>query len=402
MSSLKIFADHIESKAQNQIDLLLKQELFKNCKIRIMPDVHAGVGCVIGFTGDLGDKVIPNIVGVDIGCGILTINIGKIELDLDKLDRIINQYIPSGFNVHRQKKVAFDDIKKLKCYHQLRDIKRLIRSIGTLGGGNHFIEVGADQEGYKYLIIHSGSRNLGHQVASYYQKLAIDLCSGKEEMFKEKEKIINLYKSIDQKQDLKGVLKKLEARYQKLKPSLPRELCYLSGNYRNDYLHDMNICQQFASLNRKTIAEIIINKYFNSPASFTKRFPYFETIHNYIDLNSNIIRKGAISATKGEKLLIPLNMKDGCIIGIGKGNEDWNFSAPHGAGRIMSRREAKSRVNLAEFQNIMEGIYTTSVTKATLDEAPMVYKPTTEILNKIKDTVDIIKIIKPIYNFKGQ
>lgn len=384
MSNLKIFADYVESKAQEQIDLLIKQESFKDCKIRIMPDVHAGVGCVIGFTGDLGDKIIPNIVGVDIGCGILTIKLGKIELDLDKLDWIINKYIPSGFNVHHQKKVAYDDLKKLKCYHDLKDSKRLLKSIGTLGGGNHFIEVGVDEDDFKYLFIHSGSRNLGKQVANYYQRLAILLCSGKKDILKKKE--------------IKGSLK---VHNQGLNPSLPPNLCYLSGRYRVDYLEDMKICQQFATLNRQTIANIILKKYFKNNDFSIEKFPYFETIHNYIDLKSNIIRKGAISATKGEQLLIPLNMKDGCIIGIGKGNEDWNFSAPHGAGRLMSRREAKRKISLIEFKKNMEGIYTSSVTKNTIDEAPMAYKPSLEILTKIKDTVDIIKIIKPIYNFKG-
>lgn len=404
MKDLKIFTNNIEDTTREQIDLLLEQEPFKNCKVRIMPDVHTGAGCVIGFTGDLGDKVIPNIVGVDIGCGMLTVELGQVEINLQKLDEIIRKYVPSGFNVHEKRKVKFDKLQELKCFRELRDTKRLERSIGTLGGGNHFIEVDIDDEGNKYLIIHTGSRNLGKQVAEYYQNLAVDLCSGKDKMMEEQKDIIKTYKEQGKKDEIQQALKELQERYSQLLPSLPKDLCYLTGQYREDYLNDMKICQEFAILNRKGIATIIINKYFNQTILYG--IPYqmkncFETIHNYISFEDNIVRKGAISAKKNEKLLIPINMKDGCIIGIGKGNNDWNQSAPHGAGRIMSRIKAKELLKLEDFKNSMEGIYTTSVSEETLDEAPMVYKPMQEIIDNIKDTVEIIKIIKPIYNFKA-
>ena len=355
MADLKIFTDRIEPEAMAQIDRLLKQSAFKNSKIRIMPDVHKGMGCVIGFTGNLGDKVIPNIVGVDIGCGLVTAKLGKIELDLKELDCIINKHIPSGFKTHNERIVRFKELTKLKCYRSLNDTKRLERSIGTLGGGNHFIEVAKDLEDNLYLVIHTGSRNLGKQVAEYYQKLAIKTC----------------------------------------KVDIPSDLAYLTGTDREDYLHDMNICLEFASLNRKTILDLIC-KHAN-----LKVIDSFETIHNFIDTDSNIVRKGAISAKSDEILTIPINMRDGSIIGIGLGNSDWNYSAPHGAGRIMSRMKAKKTLNYNKFKVSMKDVYSTSVNIKTLDEAPFVYKPINEILDNVTDTIKIIKIIKPIYNFKA-
>ena len=395
MSDLKIFTDLVEPEAVNQVYNLIKQPAFQDCKVRIMSDVHAGAGCVIGFTADLGDKVIPNIVGVDIGCGMLTIELGKQEINLEKLDNVIRKNVPNGKNVHGHRVVKFDKLLQLNCYRELKDTKRIERSIGTLGGGNHFIEIDVDDEGNKYLIIHSGSRNLGKQVAEYYQNLAIELMQGKDELYKKQEELIAEYKRLGKRKEIESAIKELHRTFNPNKLNIPKELCYLEGKYRDDYLHDMSICQEYASLNRESIADIIL-------ASMRLNWTdSFETIHNYIEFDSNIVRKGAISAKKDELLLIPINMKDGCIIGKGKGNEDWNYSAPHGAGRLMSRSKAKELFKLDEFKNVMNGIYTTCVNQSTLDESPMAYKPIESILENIQDTVDIIKIIKPIYNFKA-
>ena len=405
--NLKIFTKNIEEKAIKQIYELLEQKSFENCKVRIMPDVHAGKGCVIGFTADLGDKVIPNIVGVDIGCGMLAVELGNIELDLEKLDNVINEYVPAGRNIREQKLMEFKKINELYCLRELKDTKKFNRGIGTLGGGNHFIEIDVDDENNKYLVIHTGSRNMGKQVADYYQNLAIQLCSGKEEMYKKKEKIIKNYKEQGKKLEIQQALNKLEKEYKNNKTNLPNDLCYLQGKHREMYLHDMKICQEYASLNRLQIAKEILMNYFQ--LTYVPEIDYppimnnrFETIHNYISFEDNIVRKGAISAKKGEKVLIPINMRDGSIIAAGKGNKDWNQSAPHGAGRIMSRMKAKKTFELEKFKKAMEGIYTTSVVEETIDEAPFVYKPMREIIDNIQDTVEIKKIIKPIYNFKAK
>lgn len=396
MKNLKIFTNNIEESAKEQIDLLLEQEPFKNCKIRIMPDVHAGAGCVIGFTGDLGDKVIPNIVGVDIGCGMLCVDLGQVDLDLEKLDKVIRDNIPSGMNVHNQE-VEYFDLEQLYCYKELRNKDNwLEKSLGTLGGGNHFIEIDIDDEGNKYLVIHTGSRNLGKQVAEIYQNKAIEYCSYKEEMQEEKEKVIKEYKEQGKQKEIQNALNEINKKYEG-KTKLPKELCYLEGKERDNYLHDMKICQEFAYKNREWIYGEIISKL--GIILYVK--DWFQCIHNYINFEDNIIRKGSISARKGERVIIPINMRDGCIIGIGKGNEDWNYSAPHGAGRTMSRNIAKQTLKLEDYKKSMEGIYTTSVNEDTIDESPMVYKPMEEILEYIKDTVEVVKIIKPIYNFKA-
>lgn len=400
MSDLKIFTENIEPEALNQIYTLVKQPAFADCKVRIMPDVHAGAGCVIGFTADLGDKVIPNIVGVDIGCGMLTVELGNIEIDLAQIDSIIREYVPSGRNVHEGRNVRFEELQQLRCFRELKDTKRLERSIGTLGGGNHFIEIDTDSEGVKYLIIHSGSRNLGKQVAEYYQKLAVEIMSGKDELYAMQEKLIAEYKAQGRKAEIQKAIAELHRKFHPNPLGIPKELCYLTGKYREDYLHDMKICQHFAAINRYEIANAIVGNLFGADIAYWS-LPMFETIHNYIEFGSNMVRKGAISAKAGEKLLIPINMRDGCIIGVGKGNEDWNCSAPHGAGRIMSRSKAKEVVSLEEFEDSMKGIFTTSVGQSTIDEAPMVYKPMDEIIQNIADTVEILKIVKPIYNFKA-
>lgn len=391
---LKIFTENIEGKALNQIYELVKQPAFCDCKVRIMPDVHAGAGCVIGFTADLGDKVIPNIVGVDIGCGMLAVELGKIDIDFDKLDTTIRKHIPSGRNIRDGRMVHFE-LQQLKCFRELKDTKRLERSIGTLGGGNHFIEIDCDSDGNKYLIVHTGSRNLGKQVADYYQKLAIEIMQNKDELYEMQEKLIADYKAQGCRTEIQAAFKELHRRFNPNPLNIPKDLCYLTGKYRDDYLHDMAICQKFAVLNRSAIVSILIDK------MDWKSLGTFETIHNYIEVENNMVRKGAISAKAGEKVLIPMNMRDGCIIGIGKGNPDWNWSAPHGAGRLMSRSAAKESFALEEFENSMKGIYTTSVNQSTIDESPMVYKPMDEIVKNIADTVEILKIIKPVYNFKA-
>lgn len=396
MADLKIFTENIESEALNQIYTLIKQPAFSNCKIRIMPDVHAGAGCVIGFTADLGDKVIPNIVGVDIGCGMLTTNLGNIDINFGKLDDVIRRYVPSGKNVHEvENPIVNDIIDKLYCKNELKNKEWLKKSCGTLGGGNHFIEVDTDSNGNKYLVIHSGSRNIGKQVAEIYQQMAIDDISGKSNFKEESEKLIAEYKKNGKEREISNAIKELKQSYKNDSPKIPKDLSYLVGEHREMYLHDMKLCQEFADTNRKTMRNIICIH------MGWKIEETFQTIHNYIEHDTNIVRKGAISARKGEKLLIPINMRDGCIIGIGKGNADWNQSAPHGAGRIMSRSKAKEEISVEEFEKSMQGIYTTSVNQSTIDESPMAYKSMDEILENIKDTVEIEKIVKPIYNFKA-
>lgn len=393
-----IYTDNLEETASQQIKELCNQPFVEGCKIRIMPDVHAGKGCVIGFTADLGDKVIPNIVGVDISCGVITVELGKVDINMQQLDTIIRKHIPSGHQVHEGRKVYFPQLQQLHCFRDLKDTKRIERSIGTLGGGNHFIEVNVDSDNNKYLVIHSGSRNLGKQVAEIYQNLAIDLCSGKEDYFKQRDELIDSYKKVGKRKAIQQELKKLKRQYDGLEAAFPRYLCYLTGQYRKKYLHDMEICQQYADLNRKTMADVIVTHLFSKDL---EEFEHFQTIHNYISFGDNIIRKGAISAHKGEKVLMPINMRDGSIIAIGKGNAEWNNSAPHGAGRLMSRGMARERVTLDEFQESMKGIWTTSVRESTIDESPMAYKSINEILGNIHETADVIDVIKPIYNFKA-
>lgn len=397
-STAKIFTDILEESAAAQIKQLCDQPFAKNCKIRIMPDVHSGAGCVIGFTADLGEMVIPNIVGVDIGCGMLTVELGKTEIDFAKFDETVRDFIPSGKNVHEGRIVRFPKLQELHCYRNLKKTRWIERSIGTLGGGNHFIELDIDDNGNKYLVIHTGSRNLGKQVAEIYQEMAYDLLRGKDEIFEKQKKIIEEYKAAGRKSEIQAAIKELKKSFKAKQIAIPKELCYLTGEYREMYLHDMKICQEFATQNRFKIAELLIEKYF---CKTLDDFSYFETVHNYIDHDSNIVRKGAVSAKNGEILLIPINMRDGSLVCIGKGNEDWNCSAPHGAGRLYSRTEAKKNFTVEEFKASMSGIYSTSINEYTLDESPMAYKNMDDILNNIAPTAEVIKIIKPIYNFKA-
>lgn len=385
------YAKVIEEEAIEQIKRMCDYEFTVGSKIRIMPDVHAGKGCTIGTTMTVTDKAVPNIVGVDIGCGMYTINLGKGDIDFEKLDEAAH-YIPSGMNVWEGRQERFD-LTGLHCYRSLKQTKWLERSLGTLGGGNHFIEVDRAQDGTNYLVIHTGSRNLGKQVAEIYQQLAIDLNRGKETYFAERDAIIKEYKAAGRRNEIQAALEKIA--WKKREATMPEDLCYLYGSFFTDYLEDVVICQRFAKRNREKIAEIILER------TGMKGTDAFHTIHNYIDTDEMILRKGAIAAHKGEKVLIPINMRDGSVLAIGKGNPEWNDSAPHGAGRIMSRKKAKENLSMEEYKQEMAGIYTTSVNQATLDEAPMAYKSLEDIIDVIRDSVDIIDIMKPIYNFKA-
>ena len=392
-NTARVFATTIDDIAREQIRAVCDTEAFASSKIRIMPDVHAGKGCTIGTTMTIVDKIVPSMVGVDIGCGMYTVYLGNIDIDFEKLDEAAH-YIPCGRDVWDGRIERFD-LTELRCYRNLKHAPRLERSLGTLGGGNHFIEVDVDDEGGKYLVIHSGSRNLGTQVAEFYQQLAVDLNAGKEDYYRRREEIIRTYKEQGRRSEIQATLKALEKEYKAKEPTLPKDLCYLYDSFMEDYLHDVDICQKFAERNRARMAEIIMER-----CGWTA-VETFQTIHNYIDVNEMILRKGSVSAKAGEKLLIPINMRDGSLICIGKGNEDWNYSAPHGAGRLMSRSAAFERLTMAEYEREMAGIYTTCVVPDTLDESPMAYKSIDEIVENIEPTADIIRRIKPIYNFKA-
>ena len=408
---VKIFTNNIEENALEQIKTLLSIDVFSDKKIRIMPDVHAGAGCVIGFTGDLGDKVIPNIVGVDIGCGMRILNIGKlIDIDFHAFNEHIRSSVPSG-KIVREDRFGFKPlvgeemeiyrdarqlVTELYCYRELKDSGRINKSIGSLGGGNHFIELDKDDKGYVYLVIHTGSRNLGKQVAEIYQTKAIKhLTEGADELEETIKRTIEEYKAAGRRSELQGVIKKMRKEYQTAKPSLPADLCYVEGEMREQYLHDMRLCQRWAVLNRKLISLLLL-KFFDEVNIVEE----FESVHNYIS-DDNIIRKGSISAASGERCIIPLNMRDGSLICTGKGNPDWNSSAPHGAGRVLSRTQAYAQIKMEDFEESMRGIYSESINDFTRDESPMVYKPAEEIIANIAETVTIDTIIRPIFNFKA-
>jgi RNA-splicing ligase RtcB len=385
------FAKVIEQEAVDQIRRMCDYPFTEGSRIRIMPDVHAGAGCTIGTTMTITDKAVPNVVGVDIGCGMYTVDLGKGDLDFARLDEAAH-YIPSGMNVWEGRRERFD-LTGLHCFRELKDTARLERSLGTLGGGNHFIEVDRAQDGTNYLIIHSGSRNLGLQVARIYQNLAIELHSGKEEYLRQRDEIIQSYKEQGRRKEIQQALKEL--RWDRQEADMPEDLCYLYGVYLDRYLHDVEICQDFARRSREKMAEIIMDR-----AGLSGR-DGFHTIHNYIDTSEMILRKGAIAAHKGEKVLIPINMRDGSVLAVGRGNPEWNMSAPHGAGRLMSRTKAKEDLSLEEYRKTMEGIYTTSVNESTLDEAPMAYKSLDDIIDVIRDSVDVVDVMKPVFNFKA-
>lgn len=387
------YATNIEDACVEQIRTMLGMPFAEGANTAIMPDAHFGIGCTIGTTMRVTDAVVPNLVGVDIGCGMLTADLGYKPIDLPTFDEACHK-IPSGARVWDGCKEQFD-FEELRCYRELRDVKRLKRSLGTLGGGNHFIEIDVASDGMQRLVIHSGSRNLGLQVANYYQGLAVDLHSGKEGFFERKRELIDAYKSAGRRDEIQAALKELAAQYKDAEPDVPADLCWLYGSYMDDYLHDVDVCQRFAARNRvRMLVEILARTGLDASSEF-------HTVHNYIDVGEMILRKGAIAAHAGETVLIPLNMRDGSIIAKGRGNEAWNNSAPHGAGRVMSRREARETLNLREYRTAMEGVYSTSVNERTIDEAPDAYKPIEDIIGPIADAVDIIDVMRPIYNFKA-
>ena len=395
----KVFTDNIEDKAVEQIKKLMNQPYAIDANVRIMPDVHAGAGCTIGTTMCISNEMIcPNLVGVDIGCGVYVEYLNGIkEIDYEKLDRVIRNYIPSGYEIHSSVMIDDPELDELKCKDSV-DLDRAYKSIGTLGGGNHFIEIDKDDRGEYYLVIHSGSRHLGVEVATYYQNKGYDIL--KQNQKDTRDAIIHAFKAAGREREISAALAKLK------NTEINKDLAYVGGDAYWDYIHDIRIIQRYASMNRELIAYIIIDKMGWSKEPMTRMYPdqQFHTIHNYIDYDTErkpILRKGAVSAKKGELLIIPMNMRDGSLICRGKGNPDWNYSAPHGAGRILSRAGAKKEISIADYEKSMSGIYTTSVNEFTLDESPMAYKPMKEIISNIGDTVDILKAIKPVYNFKA-
>ena len=390
MEKLKIFAKTIEEEAMQQVRDMSRCEAYCENTIRIMPDCHAGKGCTVGTVIAVSDRVVPNTVGVDIGCGMLVVKLEEEHIDLQQLDQVINSRIPSGMNIHETPVRIFEELKELRCINVV-DLNMANCSIGSLGGGNHFIEINRDKQGHNYLVIHSGSRNLGVRVCKYYQKMAVTSC--KRNVFDSKALIAEL-KAQGREREIAAAL--AAAKKQQQEQAIPEELAYLKGPEAEDYLHDMNICQRYATINRRTIADIILD------AMSLHESSSFHTIHNYIDTEHKILRKGAVSAMDGEMLIIPMNMRDGSLLCRGKGNPDWLFSAPHGAGRLMSRNKAKETLSMEDFQKSMKDVYTTSVCEETIDEAPMAYKPMQEIMECITPTVEVLEVIKPIYNYKAK
>lgn len=408
---VKIFTDNIEPCALDQIRELLSIDAFSGSRIRIMPDVHAGAGCVIGFTGDLGDRVIPNIVGVDIGCGMRVLKLGRLgDPDFHAFNEHILANVPSGTEVRDANRgfgcladgetallrEAKELVSGLFCHGELKNPDRIDRAVGSLGGGNHFIELNRDDDGNLYLVIHTGSRNLGKQVAEIYQARAVrHLTPGNDTFEQRLRRTIDEYRAAGRGAELRELVPAMRRRQSEAKPTLPADLCYVEGALREEYLHDMRLCQRWAVLNRRLIASLLLKFFPGAAVEET-----FESVHNYIG-DDNIIRKGAISASEGERCIIPLNMRDGSLLCTGLGNPDWNRSAPHGAGRLLSRSQAYERITMADFEASMSGIYSESVTAFTRDESPMAYKPASEIIAHIGDTVRIDRIIRPVFNFKA-
>lgn len=390
-TTAKVFTNNIEEGAVAQIKQLCDMVYTGGSKIRVMPDVHAGAGCTIGTTMTIKDKVVPNLVGVDIGCGMETVQIAEKHIELEKLDKMIYERIPSGMNVRTSFHQYNDDIEldQLRCRDKV-NLDRAAKSIGTLGGGNHFIEADKDEEGNLFLVVHSGSRHLGKEVATLYQELGYQRLNKNDQA--SVDELIAEYKAQGRNKEIQAAIKELK---KQVLTGIPHALAYVEEDLFEDYIHDMRIVQRFAELNRKAMIDEIMK------GMKLEAVDQFTTIHNYIDTESMILRKGAVSAQDGEKLLIPINMRDGSLVCIGKGNEDWNYSAPHGAGRLMSRTQARNTFNVSEFKKQMQDIYTTSVSKDTLDECPMAYKDMRDIVDNIGPTADIMKIIKPIYNFKA-
>lgn len=383
---LKIFATTVEDTARAQIDEMNECEAYKDCTVRIMPDCHAGKGCTIGTVIKIKDRIVPNTVGVDIGCGMMVCEIMDKDIDLERLDKVVNEFVPAGFNVHDEPVRISTELDDLVC---IKAVKKdyIQRSIGSLGGGNHFIEVNRAEDGKHYLVIHSGSRNLGVTVCDYYQKIAEKECGIDP---KERQALIDRLKAEGRQREIPAEMKKLQPKVKDM------TLAYLEGQSFRDYLHDMEIAQRYAWINRQTIANIIAD-HMDWSIGFT-----FHTVHNYIDTLSMTLRKGAVSAVNGEVLIIPMNMRDGSLLCRAIGNPDWLYSAPHGAGRLMSRKQAFDTLKMEDFTATMSDVYSTSVCLETIDESPMAYKPMQEIIDAIGDTVEIIDIIKPVYNFKAK
>lgn len=390
-NTAKVFTDVVDQSAISQVIELLNQEFTAGSRIRMMPDIHAGAGCTIGTTMTITDKVVPNLVGVDIGCGMETVLVREDHMEMQKLDKVIHERIPSGFEIRREAHRYFAriDLNELRCAKHV-DLLRAEKSIGTLGGGNHFIEVDRDEQGKLYVVVHSGSRHLGLEVAKYYQEAAYKALNKTDDI--SIERFIAEMKAAGRQKEIQKELKRMKAA---VNTTVPRSLAYVEGNLFDDYIYDMKIVQKFAELNRQAMMDEILKAMKLHPEE------QFTTIHNYIDTDAMILRKGAVSAEAGERLLIPINMRDGSLVCTGKGNEDWNRSAPHGAGRLMSRAQAKETFTVSEFKRQMAGIYTTSVSGATLDECPMAYKGMDDILKNIEPTVSVEHIIKPVYNFKA-
>jgi RNA-splicing ligase RtcB len=389
---VKVFAKTLEESARDQVEEMIQCEAYGDCTVRIMPDCHAGKGCTIGTVIEVKDRIVPNTVGVDIGCGMYVRKVTAKEIDLKKLDEVVNKYVPSGFNIHEKKVNTRHNmdyaIDNLYC-QQVIDRDMALRSVGSLGGGNHFIELNQSSDGSHYLVIHSGSRNLGVRVCNYYQQLAEKKCMNDRE---QRRQLIETLKAEGREREIQEAMKHLQPKVKN------KDLAYLAGKDAERYLHDMELAQWYAARNRETIADIIFEHMNWSEAGCTQ----FHTIHNYIDTELKILRKGAVRAEHGLDLIIPMNMRDGSLLCRGKGNDDWLCSAPHGAGRLMSRKKAFDTLKMEDFTAQMSDVYSTSVCPETIDESPMAYKPMQEIIDAISDTVEIIDIIKPIYNFKAK
>ena len=404
-NTAKIFSDTCDDTTISQVQNLMNQPSVQDSRIRIMPDCHAGAGCVIGTTMTITDKVIPNLVGVDIGCGMLATKLKEQRIDLPEFDSLTQGEIPAGMKKRRTPHSLADSIavESLACYGKTGckvspDVFRL--SLGTLGGGNHFWELDRDEEGHIWLVVHTGSRRSGKDVAEYYQKQAYETLNKtgkqrKKEIAEKRNAFIEQERRKGNEKELNRRLREWEASLPKTEIQVPYEVAWCEGQLFDDYIHDMKIMQEYAALNRRIITESILKK------CKLHAVEQFETIHNYIDTENMILRKGSVSAKQGEKLLIPINMRDGALICIGKGNPEWNESAPHGAGRLMSRREAKNTFSMKDYKDAMGGIYTSCVNKGTLDESPMAYKPMDEIIANIGPTAEIVSHIRPIYNFKA-
>ncbi len=396
-STAKVFTDKVDELSIKQIETLCNQEFTSGAKIRLMPDVHAGAGCTIGTTMTISDKIVPNLVGVDIGCGMETVMFKAGSKTAESfnpavLDSVIRKNIPSGYDIRKEPHPYSQEVDFEKVRGQFGKA-RAIRSVGTLGGGNHFIEADRDDDGNLYLVVHSGSRHAGLEIAEYYQEEAWKQLNHNQK--KDLDELILQLKAEGRNNEIQERLSEMKSQ---ILTTIPKDLAYVSGSLFDDYINDMGIMQHFAMMNRKAMMDEILNGLGIAETEISEQFT---TIHNYIDINNMILRKGAVSAQNGEKLLIPINMRDGSLICVGKGNEDWNYSAPHGAGRIMSRRQAKKTLDLEEFKAEMTGIYSTTINLDTIDEAPMAYKTMDDIVNNISPTADIVKVIKPIFNFKS-